>query len=137
MCAMFNAAVGILLALQEHNQSRHGQLLENTLFDCALSLLHPHAANFFGNGATPQRSGNAHPNIAPYETVQTRAGDVFLAVGNDRQFGQLTELLDIPEVANEPRLKTNKDRLNNREALRDVLTQALQGHEANAIAETL
>ncbi len=137
MVTGLNAAVGILLALQERERSGRGQFLDITLFDCALSLLHPHAANFFGNGATPQRSGNAHPNIAPYETVQTRAGDVFLAVGNDRQFGQLTELLDIPEVANEPRFKTNKDRLNNRDALRDVLTKALQGHEANAIAETL
>lgn len=100
-------------------------------------MLHPHAANFFGNGKTPLRSGNAHPNIAPYETIHTQAGDVFLAVGNDRQFAQLTELLEIPEVANEARFKTNKDRLNNRDALHEVLSQALEGHDANAIAETL
>ncbi|HLR81988.1 MAG TPA: CoA transferase [Paenalcaligenes sp.] len=137
MVTGLNAAVGILLALQERNQSGRGQFLDITLFDCALSLLHPHAANFFGNGKTPQRSGNAHPNIAPYETIHTQAGDIFLAVGNDRQFTQLTELLEIPEVANETRFKTNKDRLNNRDALHEVLSQALEGHDANVIAETL
>ncbi|HLR29713.1 MAG TPA: CoA transferase [Paenalcaligenes sp.] len=137
MVTGLNAAVGILLALQERNQSGRGQFLDITLFDCALSLLHPHAANFFGNGRTPQRSGNAHPNIAPYETIHTQAGDIFLAVGNDRQFTQLTQLLEIPEVANEARFKTNKDRLNNRDALHEVLSQALEGHDANVIAETL
>ena len=91
-----------------------------------MSLLHPHAANYFGNGKTPVRSGNAHPNIAPYETLHTQAGDVFLAVGNDRQFAQMTDLLEIPQVANEPRFKTNKDRLTNRQALREVLEQALE-----------
>src|SRR5690625_3683255 len=137
MVTGLNAAVGILLALQERSRSGRGQILDITLFDCALSLLHPHAANFFGNGKTPLRSGNAHPNIAPYETIHTQAGDVFLAVGNDRQFAQLTELLEIPEVANEARFKTNKDRLNNRDALHEMLSQALEGHDANAIAETL
>lgn len=137
MVTGLNAAVGILLALQERNRSGKGQFLDITLFDCALSLLHPHAANFFGNGQTPKRSGNAHPNIAPYETIHTQSGDIFLAVGNDRQFGQLTELLEIPEVANEPKFKTNKDRLNNRDDLRAVLTKALENHEASTIAETL
>lgn len=137
MVTGLNAAIGILLALHERRYSKKGQFIDIALFDCALSLLHPHAANFFGNGQTPQRSGNEHPNIAPYETVPTRSGDVFLAVGNDRQFGQLMELLEIPEVANEPRFRTNKDRLHNRKELKTVLAQALEKHDAQAIAEIL
>src|SRR5690625_812566 len=137
MVTGLNAAVGILLALQERAKSGRGQFLDITLFDCALSLLHPHAANFFGNGITPVRSGNAHPNIAPYETVKTGQGDVFLAVGNDRQFAQLTDLLGVPEVANDPQFTTNKDRLTNRQALHEALEQALGNHEANDVAELL
>ena len=132
-----NAAVGILMALQERARSGQGQFLDITLYDCALSLLHPHAANFFGNEKVPVRSGNAHPNIAPYETLSTRAGQLFMAVGNDRQFAQMASVLGVPDIATDPRFANNKDRLANRQALRDRLEAVLVDHDAADIADTL
>src|SRR3546814_5701946 len=68
MVTGLNAAVAVLLALNERARSGLGQFLDITLYDCAVSLLHPHAANYFYSGNVPGRTGNAHPNIAPYET---------------------------------------------------------------------
>ena len=60
-----NAAIGVLLALQERERSGKGQFVEASLYDCGLSLLHPHAANWFADGREPKLTGNAHPNIYP------------------------------------------------------------------------
>ena len=68
MVTGLNAAIGILLALQERQKSGKGQFVETTLYDCGVSLLHPHLANFHLNGKVPGPSGSAHPNI----TTQNR-----------------------------------------------------------------
>ena len=109
MVTGLNAALAVLLAMQERTRSGLGQFLDITLFDCAISLLHPHAANFFGNGKVPGRSGNAHPNISPYETVETRSGPLFLAIGNDRQFQTLLKVLGVQALSDDPRFATNQD----------------------------
>ena len=137
MVTGLNAAVAILLALNERTRSGLGQFLDITLYDCALSLLHPHAPNYFYSGKVPQRSGNAHPNIAPYETLPTASGPIFLAVGNNRQFAMLARTLDAPALAEDPRYATNADRLRNRQALRDDLTALLARHEAATLADQL
>ncbi|MEN5161019.1 CaiB/BaiF CoA transferase family protein [Achromobacter spanius] len=137
MVTGLNAAVAILLALNERTRSGLGQFLDITLYDCALSLLHPHAPNYFYSGKTPQRSGNAHPNIAPYETLPTASGPIFLAVGNNRQFAMLAQTLDAPALSEDPRYATNADRLRNRPALREDLTRLLDRHEAAALADRL
>lgn len=137
MVTGLNAAVAILLALNERTRSGLGQFLDITLYDCALSLLHPHAPNYFYSGKVPQRSGNAHPNIAPYETLPTASGPIFLAVGNNRQFAMLAQTLDAPALAEDARYATNADRLRHRQALRDDLTALLARHEAAALADRL
>ncbi|WP_334167546.1 CoA transferase [Achromobacter mucicolens] len=137
MVTGLNAAVAILLALNERTRSGLGQFLDITLYDCALSLLHPHAPNYFYSGKVPQRSGNAHPNIAPYETLPTASGPIFLAVGNNRQFAMLTRTLDAPALSDDPRYATNADRLRNRQALRDDLAALLARHEAATLADQL
>ncbi|MFY3431754.1 CaiB/BaiF CoA transferase family protein [Achromobacter mucicolens] len=137
MVTGLNAAVAILLALNERTRSGLGQFLDITLYDCALSLLHPHAPNYFYSGKVPQRSGNAHPNIAPYETLPTASGPIFLAVGNNRQFAMLAQTLDAPALAEDPRYATNADRLRNRQALRDDLAALLARHEAAALSDQL
>ncbi|CAB3864440.1 CaiB/BaiF CoA transferase family protein [Achromobacter mucicolens] len=137
MVTGLNAAVAILLALNERTRSGLGQFLDITLYDCALSLLHPHAPNYFYSGKVPQRSGNAHPNIAPYETLPTASGPIFLAVGNNRQFAMLARTLDAPALAEDPRYATNADRLRNRQALRDDLAALLTRHEAATLADQL
>ena len=137
MVTGLNAAVAVLLALNERARSGLGQFLDITLYDCALSLLHPHAPNYFYSGKAPARSGNAHPNIAPYETLPTASGPIFLAVGNNRQFAQLATALGAPELARDPRYAANADRLANRQSLRDALSALLATHEAAALADRL
>src|SRR5690606_2704320 len=135
MVTGLNAAVAVLLALNERTRSGLGQFLDITLYDCAVSLLHPHAANYFYSGAVPGRTGNAHPNIAPYETLPTRSGPIFLAVGNNRQFAALARALGAPGLADDARFASNASRLQHREALRDELAALLAGHDAAALAE--
>ncbi|MCD0504040.1 CaiB/BaiF CoA transferase family protein [Bordetella petrii] len=137
MVTGLNAAVAVLLALNERARSGLGQFLDITLYDCAVSLLHPHAANYFYSGKVPGRSGNAHPNIAPYETLPTRSGPIFLAVGNNRQFAALARALGAPQLAGDPRFASNADRLQHRAALRDELGGLLAGHQAAVLAEQL
>lgn len=137
MVTGLNAALAILLAINERQRSGRGQFLDITLFDCAISLLHPHAANYFLGGAVPRRTGNAHPNIAPYESFPTRSGELFLAVGNNRQFELLAGVLGAPDLASDERFRSNADRLKNREALRARLTELLRGHAAAELAQTL
>ena len=137
MVTGLNAAIAILLAINERHGSGRGQYLDISLFDCAVSLLHPHAPNYFASGRIPALTGNAHPNIAPYETFPTRSGEIFLAVGNNRQFTQLCGVLAHAEIAQDARFATNADRLANRQALRDVLTPVLAGYDASALADQL
>jgi len=137
MVTGLNATIAILMALQERHRSGLGQFLDITLFDCAISLLHPHAANYFGNGRVPERSGNAHPNIAPYETVTTAEGELFLAIGNERQFRVLVTELGQPLLADDVRFATNADRLKNRPALHAELKALLANHKAATLATHL
>jgi len=132
-----NAALGCLLALQEREKSGLGQFVEAALYDCGISLMHPHLPNYYLGGGLPKLAGNAHPNITPYDTYACKDADIFLAVGNNGQFRKLCEVLGIPEQADEPRFATNADRKANRPYLREVLEAALSRHVAADIAETL
>lgn len=132
-----NAALGCLLALQEREKSGLGQFVEAALYDCGISLMHPHLPNCYLGGGLPKLAGNAHPNITPYDTYRCRDADIFLAVGNNGQFRKLCEVLGIPEQADDPRFATNAERKTNRPYLREVLEAALSRHNAADIAETL
>ncbi|GAB3653380.1 CaiB/BaiF CoA transferase family protein [Ramlibacter alkalitolerans] len=137
MVTGLNATIGILLALQERARSGRGQFVEAALFDCGLSLLHPHAANLFGGGKAPTRTGNAHPNIYPYDAFPTRTIPIFLAVGNNGQFGRLCELLRAPELATQPEFESAGARSVNRDALRSELVERLASVDGEAFVETL
>ncbi len=137
MVTGLNAAIAILLALNERRNSGLGQYLDISLFDCAVSLLHPHAPNYFAGGKVPELTGNAHPNIAPYETFATASGDIFLAVGNNRQFATLCRILQQEEMSTDARYLTNADRLANRQDLREELGEILQHHKASVLADEL
>lgn len=137
MVTGMNGAIGVLLALQERQRSGLGQLVDVSLYDSGLSLLHPHAANWFMSGRTPGRSGNAHPNIYPYDSFATGTTPVFLAVGNDRQFRLLCEHLGCAPLAADARFATAGQRSLHRDALKPLLEQALQGSDGPALAEAL
>jgi len=137
MVTGLNAAIGILLALQERERSGRGQFVEAALFDCGLSLLHPHAANLFGGGRTPRRTGNAHPNIYPYDAFPTETTPLFLAVGNDGQFRKLCELLGAAGLATRAEFATAGARSENREALRQELLHLLARMDGESLVQQL
>ncbi|MEF7616887.1 CaiB/BaiF CoA-transferase family protein [Aquincola sp. MAHUQ-54] len=137
MVTGLNAALGVLLALQERAVSGLGQFVEASLFDCGLSLLHPHAANWFLDGRRPGLSGNAHPNIYPYDAFPTATAPVFLAVGNDRQFAGLCEHLGVPGLAQDARYATPGQRSVNRQALREELVARFAALDGEALAQAL
>ena len=132
-----SAAIAILMAAYERQRSGKGQYVEVSLYDTAVSLLHPQAANFFMSGQKPVITGNAHPNITPYDAFPTRTKQIFLAVGNDRQFARLCAELGRPELAQEARFRTNKDRRENRPALTEILRDLLASQDAEALADRL
>ena len=137
MVTGLHAAVAILSALFAREADGRGQFIDATLYDCAVSFLHPHAANYFLNGRTPLRSGNQHPNIAPYETIATGEGSIFLAVGNDRQFNKLLRVLGAEALLASPDFATNQSRVANRARLHAELASYLARHRAAPLAQTL
>lgn len=132
-----NAVIGILLALVERQRSGLGQFIDMTLYDTALSLVHPHAANWFMNGRTPQLQGSGHPNIVPYDKFRTRTGEMFLGVGNDGQFRKFCVLLAAPELASDSRFATNGQRSEHREALRRIIEGLLAEREVEPLCRAL
>lgn len=131
------AVIGILLALNERNRSGRGQRVESTLFDAALSLLLPHAADWLMQGRQHGLSGNRHPGIAPYEKFAVRDGEVFIGVLNDRQFRRLCSRIGQPALADDPRFAGNQERVANREALTEAIGSRLRGLEAEALCTDL
>lgn len=137
MVTGLNAANGVLLALNERARSGRGQSVETTLYDCGISLLHPHLPNYFGSGKTPVPTGNAHPNIAPYDTYRTGTQPIFLAVGNDRQFRTLCEFLGAPALAADARFIDNAQRCGHRPELKQALEALLRPHDAQTVTTEL
>jgi crotonobetainyl-CoA:carnitine CoA-transferase CaiB-like acyl-CoA transferase len=137
MATGLNAALGVMLALHERQRSGRGQFIEAALYDSGLSLLHPHGANWFLDGRTPQRTGNAHPNIYPYDSMATATEPIFLAVGNDRQFGILCKHLGAPTLSADERFATAGARSVNRVALKAELEALLAAHDGPKLADAL
>jgi crotonobetainyl-CoA:carnitine CoA-transferase CaiB-like acyl-CoA transferase len=108
------AAIAVLMAIVERERSGQGQFVDMTLYDAGVALMHPHIPNYVLSGRLPQLTGNAHPNICPYDKFPTRTVDVFLAVGNNRAFARLCGELGAPELAADPRFATNGERLGHR-----------------------
>ncbi|HJM90638.1 MAG: CaiB/BaiF CoA-transferase family protein [Alphaproteobacteria bacterium] len=131
------ASIGILLAVEERRRSGLGQRVDTSLFDTGVALLHPQAANYFMSGKAPVLTGNSHPNISPYSQYQTKKGRLFMAIGNDRQFRLLAELLGHPEWPTDPRFLHNPERVENRDALDAEITDALRDHVAEDITMAL
>ena len=111
--------------------------MEVSLLDASVSLLRPHGANWLAGGDRPRRAGNAHPNLAPYDLFETANGEVFVAVGNDRQFARLCAALGRPGLADDPRFRSVADRGEHRDALHDALAPLFAAREAEALAEEL
>src|SRR5919109_2819065 len=131
------AAIALLMALVERARSGQGQFIDMALYDAGIALMHPHIPNYLLSGRLPGLTGNAHPNISPYDKFPTRTVDVFLAVGNDRAFARLCAELGAPELAADPRYRSNADRLANRPVLTERLEVLLADQDGEALCTRL
>lgn len=133
----YTAMSGILMALFHRQHSGQGQQVEATLFDTALSLLVPHAANWMLSGQTPALLGSAHPNIAPYDSFQASDGAVFLGILNDAQFARFSRCMGHPTLATDPRFSSNAMRLQHRNALRVEIEALFSKHKKIELCQQL
>lgn len=121
-----DAVIGILAALRERDASGLGQHVQVDLLSSLLSGLVNQAGGYLATGRPPGRLGNRHPSIAPYESLQTADGPLAVAVGNDAQFRRFAAVLGEPSLADDPRFRTNPDRVANRDALQERLERVLR-----------
>ena len=122
------ASNAIQAALIERQNSGLGQYIDLALLDVQAATLANQASNYLVGGLVPERLGNAHPNIVPYQAFSTSDGHIIIAVGNDQQFSRLCDVLEQSDLANDERFSTNGARVNNRKHLCDVIHQILKQH---------
>ena len=132
-----NATIGIMMALYERNRSGKGQFVDATLYDSAIALHQPHAPNYFMAGLTPKLVGNSHASLVPYSNFPTKTRNIVVGSGNDGQFRKLTQMLGKPELADDPRFKTNKERVAHRAELEAELRELLKDRDANEFSQEL
>jgi len=118
------ATVGVLAALAHRERTGEGQHIDTALLDVQVACLGNQALNYLTTGVAPQRMGNAHPNIVPYQDFPTADGDIILTVGNDGQFRKFAEVAGHPEWADDPRFASNKARVAHRAELIPLIRQA-------------
>ena len=126
-----NAVVGIQAALRHAERTGLGQHVEVNLLSSLLAALVNQASSAIVTGRSPSRMGNQHPSIAPYETLNASDGSFAVAVGNDRQFAALAEVLGIPGLASDSRFVDNASRVQNRRHLREELEAAMSTRPAD------
>ncbi|MCB1601686.1 MAG: CoA transferase [Xanthomonadales bacterium] len=120
------AVVGILAALRHSEATGQGQQIDLALLDSQVGWLANQAMNYLVGGQLPQRHGTAHPNIVPYQMMPSADGHFMLAVGNDAQFRKLCAAIGLPALAEDPRYRSNAERVIHRDALIDTLSLALR-----------
>src|SRR6266545_5886012 len=116
-----NAVIAILAALQVRTHTGNGQHLDISLFDSQLGMLANVASNFLISGNLPGRYGNAHANIVPYQSFQASDAWFIVAVGNDKQFEKLCEVIGTLELGSDARFALNSERVKNRDDLLSIL----------------
>jgi len=120
------ACTGILAAVNQRHTTGKGQHIDMALMDVATAVMTNQAMNYLATGHAPQRMGNAHPNIVPYQVFDCADGHIIVASGNDGQYQHFCVLLGLPELAAHPDYATNAARLKNRDALTALLTAKTQ-----------
>ena len=120
------AAIAILAALVQRGRTNLGQHIDLALLDVAVAMLANQGLNYLATGVAPERLGNAHPNIVPYQDFPTRDGWLMLAIGNDGQFAQFCRCAGRPEWSTEERFATNQQRLAHRRVLVPMMAELMQ-----------
>jgi formyl-CoA transferase len=132
-----DATIGVLAALASRSRSGRGCRVEVNLLSSLLGALVNQAQGFLETGDAPQRMGNRHPSIAPYETLRCRDGLLAVACGNDGQFVRFAAVIGAPELSNDARFVTNTARVAHRGELVAALESSLASHDADTWASRL
>jgi glutaryl-CoA transferase len=135
-CGMY-AAMGILAALFAREKTGRGQLIDMALFDSQLTWLANVGSSYLNAGASPQRWGNAHPNIVPYEVFCGGDARYFaIGVGTDALWRKFVHVLNAQDgIGRDPRFRSNANRIQNREVLIPLLQNIFQQKPASAWLE--
>ncbi|MBR7799299.1 CaiB/BaiF CoA transferase family protein [Undibacterium fentianense] len=115
------ATVAILAALTHRDRTGEGQYIDLALLDVQVAMLANMGSNYLTSQSSPQRWGNAHPNIVPYQTFPTADGHIIIAAGNDMQYKKFVTIGERHDLANDPRFATNPLRVQHREILVPLL----------------
>jgi crotonobetainyl-CoA:carnitine CoA-transferase CaiB-like acyl-CoA transferase len=119
------ASVAITSALRSRELTKKGQYIDVSMLDTHVASLSNQAMNYLVSGKNPERLGNGHPNIVPYQTFETADGHVILTVGNDQQFQRFCEFANAPDLPQDIRFATNANRVVNRDALIEIMVPLL------------
>ncbi|WJY17842.1 CoA transferase [Alteriqipengyuania flavescens] len=128
------SAIGIQAALLQRERTGKGQQVDMALFDVMTGTLANQAMNYLASGTSPTRMGNRHPNVVPYEAFPCSDGWLIIAVGNDRQFARLVDLLDLPRRED---WATNGGRVEHRAALSDAIAAKTKGYTRDGLLAAL
>jgi crotonobetainyl-CoA:carnitine CoA-transferase CaiB-like acyl-CoA transferase len=119
------AALGVLAALLERDRTGTAAEVDVSLYETALGYLGYHLAGYLADGTVPTGEGTRFPMVAPYQVFATRDGELMIAGGNDRLFARICDVLGTPELVDDPRFRTNPDRVANRDELARLLEERL------------
>lgn len=136
MCGMY-ATIGILAALRHRDATGEGQHIDLSLVDAQMAWLINEGTNYLTSGILPERRGNAHPNIVPYDAFRCSDGHILIAVGNDAQFARFCDVIGLKDLAKDAAFTTNLARIENRDALSAMITDALAALSKADVVERL
>ena len=131
------AALGITAALLDRERSGEGTEVDTSLYETALGYIGYHLVGFLADGSVPKPEGTVFPMVAPYQVFPTQDGELMVAGGNDRLFVKLCTALQLSELAEDPRFRTNPDRVSNRELLVELLSPRLRERRTAEWSELL
>ena len=124
------AALGVLAALLEREKTGEGSVVDVSLYETALGYIGYHLAGYLADGTVPRGQGTRFPMVAPYQVFPTRDGELMVAGGNDRLFASICNVVGLPALVDDPRFRTNRDRVINRDELCAILEQPLRERDS-------
>jgi formyl-CoA transferase/CoA:oxalate CoA-transferase len=126
------SALGVIAALLERERTGEGSVVDTSLYETALAYIGYHLVGYLADGTVPAGQGTIFPMVAPYQVLPTRDGELMVAGGNDRLFAAICDVVDLPELTEDPRFRTNPDRVRNRTELVEVLSERLRERDTFA-----
>lgn len=135
--AALHAAIGTLLALLSREKTGRGQRVDIALVESVLSMSATLIPGYLGAGITPERQGNRSAHAAPADIFEAADGYVQLSASTNSLFAQLCRAMERPDLASDPRFATNKDRLDNVDALTSEISAWTMSHPARTVEELL